>query len=143
MLKRHSLSLAIMFSSLSLVACNSNDDDNASLPSKAVTTTTITVTPSLGKILNGRVALKNAKTGAVLAPTQTLTPSSNGVAKFTVPVAKLADPILAEVLPTTEGKVEYFDEALEKNKTITVPTADIAKPILRAAASVTANANIG
>ena len=62
MLKRHSLSLAIMFSSLSLVACNSNDDDNASLPSKAVTTTTITVTPSLGKILNAKVSLRNAKT---------------------------------------------------------------------------------
>ena len=149
MLKRHSLSLAIMLSSLSLVACNSNDDDNVALPSKAATptstaTTTITVTPSLGKILNGRVALKNAKTGAVLAPTQTLTPANNGVASFTVPVAKLAEPVLAEVLPTTAGIVEYFDEALETSKTITVPAADIAEPILRAAATnVTANANIG
>lgn len=143
MLQRHPLSLAIVLSSLALVACNSNDDDNVNLPSKAVTTTTITVTPSLGKILNGRVALKNAKTGAILAPTQTLTPTSNGTAKFTVPVSKLADPVLAEVLPTAAGIVEYFDEALEANKTITVPAADIAKPILRAAVSVTANANIG
>lgn len=140
------LSVAICGSALLLTACNSNDDDNIALPSKAVTpiaTTTITVTPSLGKILNGRIALKNAKTGATLAPTQTITPSNNGTATFTVPVSTLADPILAEVLPTTAGKVEYFDEALEQNKTITVAAADIAKPILRAAASVTANANIG
>ncbi|MCB1659603.1 MAG: hypothetical protein KDI39_15400, partial [Pseudomonadales bacterium] len=94
-------------------------------------------------ILNARVALKNAKTGATLAATKTLTPSSNGTATFTVPITQLADPILAEVLPTTAGIVEYFDEALEDNKIINVPVADIAKPILRAAASVTANANIG
>ncbi|MBK8326920.1 MAG: hypothetical protein IPL02_07840 [Moraxellaceae bacterium] len=124
MLKRHSLSLAIMLSSLSLVACNSNDDDNANLPSKAITTTTITVTPSLGKILNGRVALKNAKTGAVLHQHKPL--DANGVANFTVPMQALADPILASVIAQIQREVEYFDEALEKNKTITVPTADIA-----------------
>ncbi|HNE90308.1 MAG TPA: hypothetical protein PLV16_00520, partial [Agitococcus sp.] len=60
-----------------------------------------------------------------------------------MPVSKIAEPVLAEVLPTTSGVVEYFDEALEENKKITVAAADIAKPILRAAASVTANANIG
>jgi hypothetical protein len=143
MLKRHSLSLAIMLTSLSLVACNSNDDDNANLPSKAVTTTTITVTPSLGKILNGRIALKNATTGATLAATKTLTPSNDGTAKFTIPVSALAAPILAEVLPTVAGVLEYADEALEKTTTINVPVADINKPVLRAAASVTANGNIG
>lgn len=143
MLKRHSLSLAIVLSSLSLVACNSNDDDNVALPSKAVTTTTITVTPSLGKILNGRVALKNATTGTALAATKTLTPSNDGTAKFTIPVSALASPILAEVLPTVSGVLEYADEALEKATTITVPVADINKPVLRAAASVTANGNIG
>ncbi len=58
-------------------------------------------------------------------------------------VSQIAEPVLAEVLPTTAGVVEYFDEALESNKKITVPTADVAKPILRAAANVTANANIG
>ena len=141
MLKRHSLSLAIMLSSLSLVACNSNDDDNVNLPSKAATTTTITVTPSLGKILNGRVALKNAKTGVILAPIQTLTPTNNGVASFSVPIAKLAEPILAEVLPTTTGVVEYFDEALNQNTSMTGLVA--ATPVLRAAATVTANSNIG
>lgn len=140
MFKQKTLVVAITLSTLALTACNSNDDDNVGAPS---TTTTITVTPSLGKILNGRIALKNAKTGVSLAPTQTITPSSNGTATFTVPVSKIAEPVLAEVLPTTSGVVEYFDEALEENKKITVAAADIAKPILRAAASVTANANIG
>lgn len=146
MFQQKKLVSAIICSTVALTACNSNDDDNIAAPSKAVTpvtTTTITVTPSLGKILNGRISLKNAKTGATLAPTQTITPSNNGSATFTVPVSKIAEPVLAEVLPTTSGIVEYFDEALEQNKTITVPTAEIAKPILRAAASVTANANIG
>lgn len=146
MFQQKRLVSAIICSTFALTACNSNDDDNVGAPSKAVapvTTTTITVTPSLGKILNGRIALKNAKTGVSLAPTQTITPSSNGTATFTVPVSKIAEPVLAEVLPTTSGVVEYFDEALEENKKITVAAADIAKPILRAAASVTANANIG
>lgn len=144
-MKRHPLSVAIIITSLALAACNSNDEDRAVLPSKATTvaTTTVTVTPSLGKILNGRVALKNAKTGAVLAPTQVLTPAENGTATFTVPVSQLAEPILAEVLPTTAGILEYADEALEKVAKITVPVADASKPLLRAAASVTPNANIG
>lgn len=140
MFKPKALTIAIVSSTLLLTACNSNDDDNVALPSA---TTTITVTPSLGKILNARVALKNATTGATIAATKTLTPSDNGAAIFTLPIKQLAEPILAEVLPTTAGKVEYFDEALEQNKTITVAATDIAKPILRAAASVTANANIG
>lgn len=146
MFKQKSLVVAMMFSSVALTACNSNDDDNIGTPSQATPTTimtTVTVTPSLGKILNGRIALKNAKTGASLAPTQTITPSSNGTATFTVPISKLADPVLAEVLPTTSGVVEYADEALEKATKITVSTADIEKPILRAATTATANANIG
>ena len=145
MLKRHPLSAAIIITSLALAACNSNDEDRVALPSKATTvaTTTVTVTPSLGKILNGRVSLKNAKTGAVLAPTQVLTPANNGTATFTVPVSQLAAPVLAEVLPTTAGVLEYADEALEKVAKITVPVADANKPVLRAAASVTPNANIG
>ena len=141
MFKQKSLVVAMMFSSVALTACNSNDDDNIGTPSQATPTTimtTVTVTPSLGKILNGRIALKNAKTGASIAATQTITPSNNGIATFTVPTSSLTDPVLAEVLPTATGIVQYFDEALEDNKTINVPTADIAKPILRAAASVTA-----
>jgi len=145
MLKCHPLSAAIIISSLTLAACNSNDEDKVALPSKATTiaTTTVTVTPSLGKILNGRVSLKNAKTGAVLAPTQVLTPAKNGTATFTVPVSQLAEPVLAEVLPTAAGILEYADEALKKATTITVPVADANKPVLRAATSVTPNANIG
>jgi hypothetical protein len=146
MFKQKTLCMAIALSTLALTACNENDDDNIGAAISAnqnQATTTITVTPSLGKILNGRIALKNAKTGVTLAPTQTITPANNGTATFTVPVASLAEPVLAEVLPTAAGVVEYFDEALEKNKTITVPTADITKPILRAAANVAAKASIG
>ncbi|WP_297925381.1 hypothetical protein, partial [uncultured Agitococcus sp.] len=52
-----------LLASLMLAACNSNDDDNAAIPA-VVQTTQVTVTPSLGKILNAKVVLKNAKTGA-------------------------------------------------------------------------------
>lgn len=90
MLQRHPLSLAIVLSSLALVACNSNDDDNVSLPNKAVTTTTITVTPSLGKILNAKVSLRNAKTNAEIASAKAL--DANGVASFVVPNASLVEP---------------------------------------------------
>ncbi|MDO9177551.1 MAG: hypothetical protein Q7U16_04370 [Agitococcus sp.] len=143
MFQRQPLTVAILAASLGLVACNSNDHDTPISTTTPTATTTVTVTPSLGKILSGRVVLRDAKTGVDLAPPKTLTPADNGVATFTVPVAKLAAPIIAAVLPTTAGKLEYADEALEKATTITVPVADASKPLLRAAASVTPNANIG
>ncbi len=141
MFQRQPLTIAIIAASLGLAACNSNDHDTASSSS---VTTTITVTPSLGKILSGRVVLRDAKTGVDLAPAKTLTPADNGTASFTVPIAKLAEPVIAAVLPNLQGKIEYADEAnLSQAATITVPTADINKPILRAAATLTANANLG
>jgi len=143
MFQRQPLTVAILAASLGLVACNSNDHDAVTSTSTPPATTTITVTPSLGKILSGRVVLRDAKTGVDLAPPKTLTPVDNGTATFTVPVAKLAEPVIAAVLPTVAGKLEYADEALEKATTITVPVADANKPVLRAAASVTPNANIG
>lgn len=143
MFQRQPLTVAILAASLGLVACNSNDHDTPISTSTPTATTTVTVTPSLGKILSGRVVLRDAKTGVDLAPPKTLTPADNGVATFTVPVAKLAAPVIAAVLPTTAGKLEYADEALEKATTITVPVADANKPVLRAAASVSPNANIG
>ena len=151
MFQRKPLSIAILVTTLGLSACNDNNHDTVNptsvltpVPTPTTTaTTTITVTPSLGKILSGRVVLRDAKTGVDLAPAKTLTPADNGVATFTVPVAKLAEPVVAAVLPTVAGKLEYADEALEKATTITVPVADANKPVLRAAASVNANANIG
>ena len=143
MFQRQPLTVAILAVTLGLAACNSNDDDTATSTSTPTATTTVTVTPSLGKILSGRVVLRDAKTGVDLAPPKTLTPADNGVATFTVPIAKLAAPVLAAVLPTVAGKLEYADEALEKATTITVPVADANKPVLRAAASVSPNANIG
>ncbi len=141
MLQRHPLSLAIVLSSLALVACNSNDDDNANLPSKAVTTTTITVTPSLGKILNAKVSLRNAKTNAEIVTAKAL--DANGVASFVVPTASLAEPILASVIPNDTGDVQYFDEATNSLQTIAITAANRTQPLLRAAAKVTANTNIG
>ena len=49
--------LAIMAVSLSLVACNGNDDDATANLTTA--TKTITVTPSLGRVSNARVVLRN------------------------------------------------------------------------------------
>lgn len=142
MFQRQPLTIAILATTLGLVACNSNDHDTVNSTSTPTTMTTITVTPSLGKILSGRVVLRDAQ-GVDLAPPKTLTPADNGTASFMVPVAKLAEPVIAAVLPTVAGQLEYADEALEKATTITVPVADASKPLLRAAASVTANANIG
>ena len=141
MLQRHPLSLAIVLSSLALVACNSNDDDNVSLPNKAVTTTIITVTPSLGKILNAKVSLRNAKTNAEIASAKAL--DANGVASFVVPNASLVEPILASVIPNDTGDVQYFDEATNSLQTIAITAANRSQPLLRAATKVTANTNIG
>ncbi len=144
MFQRQPLTVAIICATLGLAACNSNDDNAPSSSATSSTpTTTVTVTPSLGKILSGRVVLRDAKTGVDLAPAKTLTPADNGTASFTVPIAKLAEPVIAAVLPTVAGTLEYADEALEKNTTITVPITDINKAVLRAATMVTANANIG
>ncbi|PTQ88368.1 hypothetical protein [Agitococcus lubricus] len=143
MLQPKLLAVAILASSLGLVACNDNNDAGASpKTTSTVTTTTITVTPSLGKIVNARVILRNVN-GQDLAPAKTLTPADNGVAKFTVPISALAQPVVAAVLPTLAGKVDYIDEALNNQiSTITVPVADANKPILRSAAVVTQNANL-
>jgi hypothetical protein len=60
----------ILGTSLTLLAalmtgCEINDDVNPN-PNFVPQTTQVTITPSLGKILNAKVVLKNAKTGAML-----------------------------------------------------------------------------
>lgn len=142
-MKRHPLSVAIIITSLALAACNSNDEDRAVLPSKATTvaTTTVTVTPSLGKILNAKVSLRNAKTNAEIVSAKAL--DANGVASFVVPTASLVEPILASVIPNDTGDVQYFDEATNSLQTIAITAANRSQPLLRAATKVTANTNIG
>lgn len=92
-----------LLASFMLAACNSNDDDNVATPT-VVQTTQVTVTPSLGKILNAKVVLKNAKTGATLGTGNT---GNTGIATFNA--TKTSDPVIAEVQGQTGSK--YFDES--------------------------------
>lgn len=135
------LSCLIAGSVIGLSACHDSNDSGNSTPTTP-TTRTITVSPSLGKIINARVILKNALTLQTIVDAKTI--GSDGTATFTVDVSKLAQPIIAEVLPSADGKFEYADEALPtKAVSLPIASADINKAILRAATTVTADANIG
>jgi len=131
---RHPLTLSPLLIAMLLVACNGNDDDPVALPSKAkpaTTLKTLTVSPSLGKILNAKVKLRNAQTNAVLAEQST---GTTGKATFNVPASVTT--VIAEV----EGGngAQYFDEAT--GQFVTMPAATI----LRAATSlVNQNSEIG
>lgn len=139
------LACLVAGSMLSLTACN--DNNNASnTPAKPVQPTTreVTVSPSLGQVLKGRVVLKNALTKQNIVAIKNI--GSNGKVTFSVDISKLSQPIIAEVLPTADGKFEYADEAIPgKAVSLDIASADINKAILRAAASVssTANSHIG
>ncbi|MBP9217109.1 MAG: hypothetical protein KBF23_08070, partial [Agitococcus sp.] len=131
---QHALSTLCI--ALLLTACNSNNEDNIALPSissnntnTTVTTNTITVTPSLGKIFNANVILKNAKTKAILG-----TANTGNLGKVNFQINKAITDILVEV--EGGGVAEYFDEAKGKQ-------ALPANVALRAAASVVNNSNVG
>ncbi len=131
---QHALSTLCI--ALLLTACNSNNADNIALPSissnntnTTVTTNTITVTPSLGKIFNANVILKNAKTKAILG-----TANTGNLGKVNFQINKAITDILVEV--EGGGVAEYFDEAKGKQ-------ALPANVALRAAASVVNNSNVG
>ena len=124
------LSMAIL-----LVGCNNNDDDPVAAKSLAKPTTptikTLTVTPSLGKILNAKVKLKNAANNAPIGETTT---GTTGKATFTVPASVTT--VIAEV--QGGNGATYFDEA--KNAMVPMPSSTI----IRAAASVVnTNSEIG
>lgn len=114
-----------------LVGCNSNNDDPIATKSvvknNPTTLKTLTVTPSLGKILNAKVTLKNAANNAPLGEKTT---GTTGKATFDVPASVTT--VIAEVQGGTG--VTYFDEA--KNAMVPMP----ATTVIRAAASL-ANAN--
>ncbi len=128
-----------LLASFMLVACNSNDDDNVALKqvgggSGAVTTptkATVTVTPSLGKILNAKVTLKNAKTGATLGTGNT---GNTGIATF--PATKTSDPVIAEVQGAAGAT--YFDES--KANSAPFDASQVIKVVVP---TLVANANIG
>ena len=132
---QHALSTLCI--ALLLTACNSNNEDNIALPSissnntnTTVTTNTITVTPSLGKIFNANVILKNAKTKAILG-----TANTGNLGKVNFQINKAITDILVEV--EGGGVAEYFDEAKGEQDLPSGVT-------LRAAASaITDNSNVG
>ncbi|RYZ95018.1 MAG: hypothetical protein EOO68_19235, partial [Moraxellaceae bacterium] len=136
-IKLKALALCMAISTLALTACN--DDDSRVNPASSVATKTITVTPSLGKITKGRVVLKNLA-GQSITDIKDIT--DNGTATFIVDTSKLNDPIIAEVLPAMDGKLEYADEAVTVNLVSISAAAN--SPLLRAATTITAtNTNIG
>ena len=119
------LSMAIL-----LVGCNNNDDDPVAAKSLAKPTTptikTLTVTPSLGKILKAKVVLKNAATNAPIGEQNT---GSTGKVTFTIPSS--VSTVIAEV--QGGNGAQYFDEAT--GQMVDLPAGSM----LRAATTVVAN----
>ncbi|MFO1391933.1 MAG: IPT/TIG domain-containing protein [Agitococcus sp.] len=127
--------LTPLVAALLLAGCNSNDDDPIMAKSLAIPSTTtlktLTITPSLGKILNAKVKLKNAANNAPLGETTT---GTTGTATFNVPAT--VNTVIAEVIGG--GSATYFDEA--KNAMVPMP----ASTVIRAATSlVNTNSEIG
>jgi hypothetical protein len=137
------LALAPLCAALALAGCNSNDDSGVvKLPSSTPTATarTLTVTPSLGRINNARVVLRNAANrGAAPLGEQAL---SGGQAVFRVPASVAS--VVVEVLPEAAGDVTYFDEALGRDVQVPITPANRDVPLLRAAAGLSAgNSQLG
>ena len=110
-----------------LVACNSNDHDNPQpTNSNAVTLKTLTISPSLGKILKAKVVLKNAATNAPIGEQNT---GSTGKVTFTIP--STVSTVIAEV--QGGNGAQYFDEAT--GQMVDLPAGSM----LRAATTVVAN----
>ena len=82
-----------------LAGCNGNDDDGTPTTPAAATTQSLTVTPSLGKILNAKVVARNAKTGIEIGTGNT---GNTGIASFNV--TKTADPVVVEVQGSATAK---------------------------------------
>jgi uncharacterized lipoprotein NlpE involved in copper resistance len=119
------LSMAIL-----LVGCNNNEDDPVAAKSLAKPTTptikTLTVSPSLGKILKAKVVLKNAVNNAPIGEQNT---GSTGKVTFTIP--STVNTVIAEV--QGGNGAQYFDEAT--GKMVDLPAGSM----LRAATTVVAN----
>jgi len=110
-----------------LVACNSNDHDNPQpTNSNAVTLKTLTISPSLGKILKAKVVLKNATNNAPIGEQNT---GSTGKVTFTIPSS--VSTVIAEV--QGGNGAQYFDEAT--GQMVDLPAGSM----LRAATTIVAN----
>ena len=112
-----------------LVGCNGNDHDTVTS-----NTTQLTITPSLGKILNAKVIARNAVTGAQLGSGNT---GSTGIAKFTA--EKTTSPVVIEVQGTDGAQgATYFDESTNTN--VPLPSTKMIRAI---APSLGDNPNFG
>ncbi|MDF3031021.1 MAG: hypothetical protein K0R03_1579 [Moraxellaceae bacterium] len=100
-------SLLLLLPALLLAGCNDSDAPAtaASPPPAGPAPVAVTVTPSLGQVINGSVTLEQLG-GAWSASGTT---GSSGLASFLVP-ADLAGPFLITVCGSATG--QYFDEAL-------------------------------
>lgn len=125
------LVLSALGAALLLTGCYPFDDSSAGGATPAAApTTTVTVTPSLGRISNAHVLLHNARTNALL-DTQPVMP--DGRARFKIPTS--VDSIVVEIAPDSGGT--YFDEA--KGDQRSLPSGFT----LRAAAPVSGDVNLG
>lgn len=101
---------AILTATVGLAACNENNDSG--IPQSVVTpaaTRTVTIAPSLGRISNARVVLRNAA-----VPTQTLGSQpldGGGRATFRIPASVPA--VVAELVPG--AGTQYYDEGVPDN----------------------------
>ncbi|MDO8330333.1 MAG: hypothetical protein Q7T36_07685 [Fluviicoccus sp.] len=137
MKKTYVIGGAAVLTAALLAGCNSNGDDG-SVPAAGPTTTTLTVTPSLGRISNGRVVLRNAATGNQIGTPRNL---AGGSASF--PDVPLGIPVVAEIQPLPGATdITYFDEGTGTNHQIT--GADLTNFHFRAAlGNVVPGANLG
>ena len=105
---RPQYALSSLCAALLLVGCEINEDKIAPTSNNnsntTISTNTMTVTPSLGKILNAKVTLKNAKTKAILG-----TANTGNLGKVSFQVPKDIKDVLIEV--SGGGVAKYFDEA--------------------------------
>lgn len=108
------LTMSIIVASLGLTACNSNDHDTAA----TATFKTLTVAPSLGRIANARVILRDAVSHQAIGDAPL---SASGSATFNVPANVSA--VIAEVAPLIGGAAPtYFDEGTGSNQPLPANT---------------------
>jgi hypothetical protein len=133
---------------LGLTACgggsggtnNGDKEGGDTNPAEIDSNKEIILSPSLGKIIEGRAVLKNALTGRAITDIQNI--DADGTVTFKLDSNKLKDPIIAEILPSTAGKLIYADEAIT-DKLVTIDAA-ANTAILRAATTITTNkTNLG
>ncbi len=118
-----------------LAGCNGNDDDGTPTTPAAATTQSLTVTPSLGKILNAKVVARNAKTGIEIGTGNT---GNTGIASFNV--TKTADPVVVEVQGSATAK--YVDESRLSSTNNGETNFDAAQKIRVAIPALTTNIGV-